>query len=319
MLLCIKQLDFGDGIYELNWRIRIMQERHRVGIQYLEAATTLLHRVRSVNHKAGLLEAADLHWWWRSPRSTDSIPQLFWFDHSGRPEAAVIATDWGDGIALDPIVMPDSSSEWVAHVIARGLAHASECGFEAVDVVIDRADRIMHEVLVGHGFAIEQDANFDVIDAWLAAGARPPVSSLHKDYRLCSRLDMLERPHHMISRNGPEVEQRLQQTSLYRSELDLLVLNNHESVAAYGLFWFDSETATGLVEPMRTEDDHQRQGLARHVLTAGISLLVEAGAERIKLCFKPANTAARELYLRAGFKPDKQTAVLSRKEPPDSA
>ena len=44
-------------------------------------------------------------------------------------------------------------------------------------------------------------------------------------------------------------------------------------VAAYGLFWFDPATATGLVEPMRTEDDHQRRGLARHVLTAGVDLL----------------------------------------------
>lgn len=260
-----------------------------------------------------------MHWWWRAPRSTDSFPQLFWFDDVGRPEAAVIATDWGDGIALDPVVMPNATPDWVAHVIERGLVHAHEFGFGAVDVVIDRADPVMRGVFLGHGFAIEQDEKLDVVDAWMAAGARPPVSSLHRGYRLCSRLDTLQRPHHMLSRNGPELEMRLRQTSLYRPELDLLVLDDRENVAAYGLFWLDPDTATGLVEPMRTESDHQQRGLARHLLTVGVDLLVEAGAERIKLCFKPGNAAARKLYLGVGFKPDKQAAVLSRSRRPSVA
>lgn len=296
-----------------------MREQHRVGLDYLELATALLHRVRSVHPTAGLLEAADLHWWWRTPRSTDNLRQLFWFDDLGRPEAAVIATDWGDGMALDPIVMPDATPDWVAHVIERGLAHASKSGFGAVDIVVDRADDVMREVLVGHGFAIEEggtpasSASLSVVDAWLAADARPEISPLHEDYRLFSRLDTMLRPHHMIQRSGPDVETRLGQTSLYRPDLDLLVLDGRDRVAAYGLFWFDPETATGLVEPMRTEDDHQRRGLARHLLTAGIDLLAEAGAVRIKLCFRPNNPAARGLYLSVGFEPDKQTAVLCRR------
>jgi ribosomal protein S18 acetylase RimI-like enzyme len=64
---------------------------------------------------------------------------------------------------------------------------------------------------------------------------------------------------------------------------------------------------------MRTEDDHQRRGLARHLLTAGIDLLAEAGAVRIKIVFRPENPAARGLYLSVGFEPVKQTAVLSRR------
>jgi GNAT superfamily N-acetyltransferase len=296
-----------------------MQEQHRTGIHYLEAATTLLHRVRSIHQTAGLLEAADLHWWWRTPRLTDSSPQLFWFDQAGRPEAAVIATDWGDGIALDPIVMPNTAPDWIAHVIERGLAHASEFGFGAVDFVVDRADQVMRKVMVSHGFAMEQEDKLTVVDAWLDVGARPPVSSLHKGYRLCSRLDTSQRPHHMISRNGPNLEARLQQTSLYRPDFDLFVLDDHECVAAYGLFWLDLDTATGLVEPMRTENDHQQLGLARHILTTGIDLLARAGAARIKLCFKPENAAAKALYLSAGFNPDKQTTVFSRKGPPGAA
>jgi GNAT superfamily N-acetyltransferase len=286
-----------------------MREQHRVGIHYLEAATALLQRVRSAHPTKGLYEAADLQWWWRTPRSTDTFPQLFWFDHLGRPEAAVITTDWGDRIGLDPIIMPDASPDWVAHVIERGLAHASESGFGAVELEVDRADDVMRAVLVGHGFAIKEDG---LVETWLAADARPAISPLHEDYRLSSRRDTMRRPHHLIKRNGPDIEQRLRQTSLYRSDLDLLILDRDDNPAAYGLFWYDPQTATGLVEPMRTEDDHQRRGLARHILTIGIDLLAEAGAVRIKICFEPGNPASRGLYLSVGFEPVKQTDVLAR-------
>jgi predicted N-acetyltransferase YhbS len=116
----------------------------------------------------------------------------------------------------------------------------------------------------------------------------------------------------MILRNGPEVETRLRQTSLYRPDLDLVILDDRNQAAAYGLFWLDPVTATGLVEPMRTEEEHQRRGLARHVLTAGIDLLAQAGAEVIKISFEPDNPAARDLYLDVGFEPVKQCAIVSR-------
>lgn len=216
-------------------------------------------------------------------------------------------------------MMPDAPRDWIARVIERGLAHASESGFGVVDLEVDLADDVMREVLVGHGFAMEEDgsdgasASVSVVEAWLAADARPGISPLHVDYRLSSRADTMHRPHHMIQRNGPDVETRLRQTSLYRPDLDLLVLDGRDTVAAYGLFWFDPATATGLVEPMGTEDDHQRRGLARHLLTAGIDLLAEAGAVRIKIVFEPDNLASRGLYLSVGFEPVKETAVFSRR------
>jgi GNAT superfamily N-acetyltransferase len=112
-------------------------------------------------------------------------------------------------------------------------------------------------------------------------------------------------------RNHADVERRLRQTSLYRPDLDLVVHDRGSSAAAYGLFWFDPTTATGLVEPMRTEDDHQRRGLARHILTTGLDLLAEAGAARVKICYEPDNPRARDLYLSAGFEPHRQTVVFA--------
>jgi len=288
-----------------------LREAHRVGLHYLADVTVLLQRIRRAHPTAGLYEAADLQWSWRMPRATDDLPQLFWLDDRGHPEAAVIATAADDRIALDPFVMPDATPDWVAHVVERGLAHARESGFGAIGLEVDRADDVLREVLVGHGFAPGEDG---VVETWLAADARPEVSPLHEGYRLSSRHDTTGRPHHMINaaRNHPDVEARLRQTSLYRPDLDLVVHDRDDRVAAYGLFWHDPETATGLVEPMRTEDDHQRRGLARHILTTGVDRLARAGAERIKICFEPDNPASGHLYLDAGFEPDRQTVLFSR-------
>ena len=286
-----------------------MREEHRVGIRYLEGVTALLQRVRSAHPTLGVYEAADFQWWWRRPRSTDLLPQLFWFDDSGRPEAAVIATDWGEAIGLDPIVMPDATPDWFSHVVERGLAHATESGFDGVDFVIDRADVVMADVLAGQGFTKMAD---ELVDSWLAVDARPEISALHSDYRLASRLDTFPAKHHMIARGGPDVEERLRQTPLYRGDLDLVVLDDHDRAAAYGMFWFDPVSATGLVEPMRTEDEHQRRGLARHVLTIGLNLLFDAGAERIKIAWEPGNPASSALYTDVGFESVRECALVSR-------
>jgi len=265
----------------------------------------------------GLYEAAEMQWWWRSPRSTDTFPQLFWFDEQGRPEAAMIAADFGGGgsavyedTTLVFLFLPEPSPEWVAHVVERGLAHVGEHGIETVELEVDQTDSVLRNILVGHGFAIKEENA--VAETWLAADARPEVSPLRDGYRLFSRAETQDRPHHMAKRNGAEVEQRLQQLSLYRADLDLVIVDNDDHVAAYGLFWHDPVTSTGVVEPMRTLDDHQQKGLARHVLTAGVDLLAKAGAERISIGYEPSNPASGHLYRSVGFVPDLHTDVFAR-------
>lgn len=285
-----------------------MREEHRVGIDYLHAVTQLLQRARQLHPTKVLYEAGELQWWWRTARTTDDHPQLFWFDDDGVPEAAVIMTQWSNRLALDSIVLPGAEPAWVAHVIERGLAHADASGFDAVELEVDRADDVLHGVLTGHGFAKKEDG---LVESWLMAADRPSISELHEDYRLTSRSETQASPHPFITRGGADVEERLLQTSLYRPDLDLAIAHNDGPHAAHGLFWFDTVTGLGLVEPMRTEDDHQQRGLARHVLTSGIDRLAELGAERIKICFETDNAAARKLYLSVGFEPVKQTDIWS--------
>jgi predicted N-acetyltransferase YhbS len=287
-----------------------LREQSLVGLEYLKAVTRLLQRIRSAHPTAGLWEAADRQWSWHTPRSTDDLPQLFWFDGDGQPAAAVITTYSEHGVGFDPMFMPDATPDQVAHVVSRGLTHAGDSGIEQVDLEVDPADDVLRDVLFDHGFATKEKG---AVEAWLSARARPEISPIGEDYRLSTRADSTRCPHHMTisRRNHPDTEQRLRQTSLYRPDLDLVVHDQHGNVAAYGLFWHDPVTATGLVEPMRTEDDHQRRGLARHVLTAGVALLADAGVERIKIVYDPENPAAGHLYRSVGFEPHRYTDVLA--------
>src|SRR3569832_319115 len=137
-----------------------MREEQRVGLEYLTTATELLRRVRRAHPTAGLYEAADLQWWWRTPRVTDDLAQLFWFDGAGRPAAAALAIDWAGRVALVPVVMPDATP--------------------------DRVDAVLRDVLAGHGFTVEGDES---VETWLATDGRPAVSPLADGYRLGTRLD----------------------------------------------------------------------------------------------------------------------------------
>lgn len=290
------------------------QERRLVGLDYLEAVTALLQRARTAHPTAGPYHPAEPQWWWSAPLPTDALGQLFWFDEDGRPEAAAIVVDWGAGSSavygtatLTPVLLPDAPPDRVAHVVERGLEHAAAAGFATLEVEVDRADAGLLQVLSDRGFVVAEDG---VVECWIDVAARPEVSRLAEGYRLASRAETTHLPHPMADRR-PEVAHRLDQTSLYRPDLDLVVLDGDDEPAAYALFWFDPVTATGVVEPMRTHDAHQRRGLGRHLLTAGLDRLARGGAERASICFEPENPASGPLYLSVGFTPHLRTDVLA--------
>jgi GNAT superfamily N-acetyltransferase len=296
-----------------------MREVQLVGREALDAATVLLQRTRREHPTAGLYEAADLQWWWaQGPRRSDELPQLFWFDGADRPAAAVIATAWAAHVQLDPLVLPGAAAEWIDAVVGRGLAHARACGIDAVELEVDRADAALRGALAARGFA-PAGGGYD--ELWLDVAERAPVSALAAGYRLASRADTPHAAHHMLrtGRHHPDLPARLAQMSLYRPDLDLVIHDRAGGVAAYALCWFDPTSATGLVEPVRTEDAHQRRGLARHLLTVGIGRLAGAGAKRVKICHDTANDVAGRLYRSVGFRPDRRTVLMAGATSPGRA
>ena len=272
--------------------VRLLSGRER-----LEAVSTLLQRRRNAHPTAGNFEAADLQWWWRTPRTTDDQSQPCWFDAEG-PVAAVTATQWGEGVGLDVHVLPSLTDEDVAQVWAA-----------AFDLVVGGPrefawcpddDLLSASLLAEHGYVLVDDGD---ISGWMAAADAPAVSPLTDGYRLHSRADRPDGPHPFVARNGRDVEARLRQTSLYRPDLDLVVVTEAGECAGYALCWYDPVTRTGLVEPMRTEDAHQRRGLARHLLTFGLRRLIDLGAVRVRISWEADNPASSAFYPDVGFVP----------------
>jgi GNAT superfamily N-acetyltransferase len=276
------------------------------GPEYLRLASTLLQRMRLASPEGGIWEAADIQWWWRREQRAG---QTFWLDEGGAPMAAFLSTDFGHSVQCDVLVMPGE----------EGLA--SNVWLAAIDLVdegeftVRLDDRPGIAALGAVGYTLADPAG--VVTCWQDAAGRQDVTGredgagreagggLARGYRLLSRAEEPDRPHPLITRNGPDVERRLRECSLYRAELDLVVVAPDGQSAGYGLFWADPVTGVGLVEPIRIEEGHQGRGLASHLVGTGLDLLTGHGCRRLKV----GND--RGLYRRAGFRRlDSATAAI---------
>ena len=276
-----------------------LTQQHAAGIEYLGMVTDLLQRSRLALPYGGVWEAADLQWAWRKDQHPDPAMATFWIDESERAIGGAVITDWGEHLGCDLIVHPGArellSTMWPN--LLEGLAHLPG---RACEMSLRDDD--------GVAIGLASEAGFVAVGAtyvsnWLDATNRPPVTDVATGYRLRSRAEAHDRPHHMIPRNGEHVERHLRECSLYDPSLDLFIEAPDGSVAAYGLFWPDLVTGVGLIEPMRTEDAHQGHGLARHILTAGIEGLARAGCERMKITYVDDNPVSEHVYLSSGFRP----------------
>ena len=251
--------------------------------------------MRLTSAAGGVWEAADAQWWSREERATDRDGQLFWLDEAGEPTAALIATDFGASTQCDVLVAGASDAETdSAWACALDRAEALRQRDVVVELLLAADSSAGARILARAGY---QPTGEEIIASWLEAARTPPVSPLAAEYRLHSWADNPARSHPLVPRNGADVAARLARCSLYRPDLDLRVEAPDGEVAGYGLFWADPVTGVGLVEPMRTEEHHQRRGIARHILTSGLGRLAAAGCTRLKV------SSDIDLYLGAGFKP----------------
>jgi ribosomal protein S18 acetylase RimI-like enzyme len=191
----------------------------------------------------------------------------------------------------------------------KALERMAALSLGSVEVAARDDDSALLDALATAGFIPTGDAG---TTTWMESGDRPDVSPLPTGFQLLARAGTAHRPHHMIGRNGEHVARRLAECSLYEPDLDLMIEAPNGDVAAYSLFWPDPVTGVGLVEPMRTEADYRRLGLARHLLTTGLERLASHGCRRIKVSYENDNPAARHLYVGAGFRAESVGHVYRR-------
>lgn len=277
------------------------------GPEYLALATALLQRMRLADAEAGLWEAADLQWWWRTPRRSDASGQLFWVDDEG-PVAGVVLTDWGGAWQCDPMLVPGLSALPLATVWERALESIDS--LEHVEVLARDGRTEMVDLLADAGFVAGEHSGI----TWMGADDRPQVEVLPQEFVLVDRARNAPGPHPMRRRSGEQVEERLGQCSLYDPAFDLAVQSADREIAGYALFWFDPVTEVGLVEPMRVEDAYQRRGLASAMLQEGLERLARRGARRFKVGY--ATDASRDLYVATGFRVATTTTSYLRTSAP---
>lgn len=268
------------------------------GSDSLSALTALLHRVRQAHPTWGPWEAADVHWWWRLDQRSDPADCLVWSDAAG-PNAAVVATRFRDEVLGDLLRLPGAP---VTHEnVAACAALADRHGAGRVAWACDDADAELAEALDAVGAHPTDEV---MIQMWRRADAPVPTQALPSGYAIERRRDQApSTAHHLARRNGDGVAAHLAASTLYRDDLDLLVRAHDGTVAGYALFWADSTTRVGLVEPVRVEDAHAGRGIATALVTAGARALAAAGCERVKVSVMADNPAAARAYVAAGFQP----------------
>jgi GNAT superfamily N-acetyltransferase len=248
-------------------------------------------------------EAADVQWWWRRPRASDDLALPVWFDEVG-PVAAAGLTAWDHNWQVDVFAVP--SVVETGEVWAATLEAAAEHGADPLELLVGEEDAALAGLALASGFTMTDELSGTV---WMDAGERAPVVDID-GFLVVDRVTRAGPSHPMIARNGGEVERRLRLCSLYDPSLDLAVEDTDGTVAGYALFWLDPTTLVGLLEPMRVEDEYQRKGLARLLLTTGLDRLARKGARRLKVGFQ--TEAARHLYLGAGFVQTSVDRLLTR-------
>lgn len=272
-----------------------VRETRASGRQALELVTQLLQRARLADREAGIWEPSDFQWWTRKPRASDDVDQVFWVDDHG-PVAGVFLTQWGERWQGDPLHVPGvpgPAPDVVWDVLREQVrAHVPA----AYEVLVRDDDEVTVGLATGDGLVPGERSGH----AWLHLDDRPAPSALPDGYVVVDRVQRADAPHWMRHRNGDVVAERLAQCSLYDPRLDLAVEAPNGQVAGYSLFWADPVTGCGEVEPVRTEDAHQRRGLATAMITAGLQRLAEHGVSWVKIGY--GEPGAGGLYRSIGFR-----------------
>jgi len=278
---------------------------------YLESITELLLTARSEDDNAGIYEAADLQWWWREGEVDDPRNQIFWFDAAGAPVAAFLTYEDGKTAECDCFWLSSARPQVIHSVWPAARARLRELAARglSVKITVDERDEEWATALEELGLVRSETSMIQMVQTIrppIEIGPSlktPPDSSLSEFKILDDRTRPEGVPHHLCQRNGKDVAARLQECSLYRADLDLVMKTKTGETAAYCLCWFDPRNRIGLFEPVRTEETFYRRGLGVRLMTEGLRRLAELGARSIKVTHRSGNTAASKLYEKVGFRP----------------
>jgi ribosomal protein S18 acetylase RimI-like enzyme len=276
------------------------------GIEGLRSSIRAAQEARRRHAVEGVWEAADLAWWWRQPRTTDTAITRVWTD-AGVPVRAVRPIAWKHGVSVEVLGLDDAVPVTdVAEAIEQTVA---ETGASTVSVAASSEGRWHDEHLVDELRARGWSPGHPVGGGGWTSTA-PRVTDAPEEVTVVAMTGREGAAHHMAARVGGDVQDRLTQTGLYDHRFDLVAIAGRHVVGS-ALGWFDALTATGSIEPVAVDEAHRRRGLATRLVTQLTEGLMDAGARRIRINWEHGG-AAEGLYRRLGFADDVRMWMLER-------
>jgi GNAT superfamily N-acetyltransferase len=103
------------------------------------------------------------------------------------------------------------------------------------------------------------------------------------------------------NRQDPAWYRNIQTAPLYRRDLDLVAIAPDGAIAAFATLWFDDVTRSAYFEPVGTVPAHQRRGLGKALLSAGLRRGQRLGAT---LAFVSGYDEAANALYRSVMGPD---------------
>jgi len=235
-----------------------------------------------------------------------------------------IAWLWENEGQIIGFVMPDGSfgeahfcvhpefdtpelAEEMLDVAEENLAEVKKDGSRSLSVWAPESDTVRKDLLIGRDYQLGNPPETQWYRDLDTTIQEAPLPSGYNIRALGDGLELLERCYAsglgfhkgdikiaVENREDPTWYRNIQTAPLYRRDLDLIVLTNDGSIAAFCTIWFDDVTRSAYFEPVATIPAYQKRGLGKALLTEGLRRLQRMGT--LRAFVSGYSQAANSLY-----------------------
>lgn len=241
----------------------------------------------------------DYWWWFVNPSIEHIAPQeqiFLWETETG--ELAAFLTPEGRGQAYLQVHPRYTCPELLEEMVALSEEHLRTTGKDGrkkLWIYLDSLDKPLQEILAQRGFqrversGVSEYQHRRDLDQPLPEVAIPAGYTVRP---LGDGLELLERCYASglgfheddiqtarENRDDPSWYRTIQTAPLYRRDLDLIAVAADGSIASFCTIWFDDVSRTAYFEPVATVPAHQKRGLGKAVMMAGLHRLKKMGCK----------------------------------------
>ena len=278
----------------------------------LPAVADLLGRARASG--TGIWHPGGIQWWLRElAGGRDDFEAFVW--PAADTSDAVVGFVMRDAAY---VIAESDGQPTRAELVDWATDHLRETGAKEVQTSAEEGSSLHTEMLergfVQTGTSLELMADTDV---------EPPLPTLPDGFRFTSLEDVdddvyIDGHREAWSDKRPssyrrELHEAVKRAPQFRPDLVTVALAPDGTVASYCIGWLDVQCQTLEIEPLGTHRDYRRLGLATAVVHEATHRAWANGAKHVLVWNDPpTNPQAYGLYTRAGMRPRRRIADMTR-------